>query len=267
MLFWPGQVAPGVWFFSDRISPKNAESMPYLRLAGLAVIAVAVAIRHRLLAILLLGAILFFDAPLYFLVYSSAGRFYNVALVALLLLTALLLCDPQFYRTIGKRPLAAGSAIALALAVGLGGQKLDDLMIASDGFRFASPFHASAPSRLAIRKAVAPRREEPVREPSSGIALADLAAAQTVTVTSEGDGVRFTAPVGRSRTIAAAPLPADFLTARNCRIRLEMKVSQGALGVGVETTDGAAPLLSEPVRPLPAGAPDFTPLDFNVPIG
>ena len=45
-----------------------------------------------------------------------------------------------------------------------------------------------------------------------------------------------------------------------------MKVAHGAVGVGVETKGEAAPLLSEPVRPLADGS-DFAPLDFNVPIG
>ena len=85
MQFWSGQMAPGIWYFSDRLvrfSPRLAENMPYLRLASLAVIAVAVFTRYRPVMVLLLGWIVFFNVPLYFLVYSSAGRFYNVALAA-----------------------------------------------------------------------------------------------------------------------------------------------------------------------------------------
>jgi hypothetical protein len=270
MQFWSGQMAPGIWYFSDRLvrfSPRLAENMPYLRLASLAVIAVAVFTRYRPVMVLLLGWIVFFNAPLYFLVYSSAGRFYNVALAAVLLLTVLLLCDARFYRTILKRPWAAGITVAVALAIGLGGQKLDDYLIAADGFRFRAPFLDPAQSRLAVWKAVEPPREDSIREPSTNLALTDLIPAQATETAADGEGIRVMAPAGRPRPLAAVPLPPDFLGFHHCRIRMELKVSHGKVAIGIETPDGAPSLLSEPVRPLAPGEADFMPLDFNVPIG
>ena len=270
MQFWSGQMAPGIWYFSDRLvrfSPRLAENMPYLRLASLAVIAVAVFTRYRPVMVLLLGWIVFFNAPLYFLVYSSAGRFYNVALAAVLLLTVLLLCDVRFYRTILKRPWAAGITVAVALAIALGGQKLDDYLIAADGFRFRAPFLDPAQSRLAVWKAVEPPREDSIREPSTNLALTDLIPAQATETAADGEGIRVMAPAGRHRPLAAVPLPPDFLGFHHCRIRMELKVSHGKVAIGIETPDGAPSLLSEPVRPLAPGEADFMPLDFNVPIG
>lgn len=265
--FWLAQMAPGQWFFGDKLVrsyPRVAENMPYLRLASLAVIAVAVSTRFQPLIVLLLASIVFFDAPLYFLVFSSAGRFYNVALAAVLLTTVVLLCNPRFYKTIFMKPWAAGITIAAAVAIGLWGQKLDNALISADGFRFSAPFLDPAQSRLAIFKPVEPVQESSVQEPSTELSLADLTPAETVRTASDGDGARITAPAG-SRTMATLPLPTDFLAYRTCRIRMELK-SRGGTAVGVELADGRD-LLKAPARPLVGSDPGFAPLDFNVPIG
>jgi hypothetical protein len=179
----------------------------------------------------------------------------------------LLLCDARFYRTILKRPWAAGITVAVALAIALCGQKLDDYLIAADGFRFRAPFLDPAQSRLAVWKAVEPPREDSIREPSTALALTDLIPAQATETAPEGEGIRVMAPAGRPRTLAAVPLPRDFLSFHHCRVRVELKVPHGKVAIGIETPDGTASLLREPVRPLAPGEADFVALDFNVPIG
>jgi len=240
--------------------------MPYLRLASLAVIAVAVFTRYRPVMVLLLGWILFFNAPLYFLVYSSAGRFYNVALAAVLLLTVLLLCDARFYRAVLRHPWAAGITIAVALAIALGGQKLDDYFIKTDSFRFSSPFLDPAQSRLAIWKKRESPREDKIQEPSRDLPPTDLISAQNVVTSFDSNEVHITAPAGRPQIIATVPLPSEFLSFYHCRVRMELKVPHGKVAIGIEAPDGATSLLSEPVRPLVSGEAGFVPLDLNVPI-
>jgi len=266
MQFWSTQMASGSWIFAGRGTPLFAESMPYLRLASLAVIAVAVFTRFRPQMILLLGWIVIFNVPIYFLVYSSAGRFYNVALASVLLLTVLLLCDAQFYRTVLKRPWTAGVTIAVALAIALCGQRLDASLIAADSFRFAAPFLDPVQSRLAVWRTAEPRREDNVQGLVRDLPLTNLKPAQKVRTKLDGDGIRVTASAGEARTVATVPLPADFLSFGTCRIRMELKVSHGKVAVGVESPEGTAPLLSELARPLATKGLGFIPLDFNVPI-
>ncbi|MGN7614109.1 hypothetical protein ACQZV8_18730, partial [Magnetococcales bacterium HHB-1] len=88
----------------------------------------------------LLGFPVFLIMPIFFLTYSSSGRFYNVVSPALFTASFLLLLDKGFYQRLLKHPkLVVGSAL-LALLFMKFGPALDRYLLSWDEFRYWAPF-------------------------------------------------------------------------------------------------------------------------------
>jgi hypothetical protein len=72
----------------------------------------AAAVWHKPMRLLITSSILLFDIPVFFLVFSSLGRFYNTALPAMLVLLATFAGDRGYWRALYARPVRAGAACA-----------------------------------------------------------------------------------------------------------------------------------------------------------
>ena len=108
--FWwtfPGYMLALVWFkFMQFLFEYAAPGQPVfdeigfkgpLLLFGLTTMLIAVVIRHQVRRVVLLGWIVFFNAPVFFLAWSSGGRFYNTVMPAVVVSLAVLLFDKEFY--------------------------------------------------------------------------------------------------------------------------------------------------------------------------
>jgi hypothetical protein len=116
----------------------------------LATMALSLVVGYRRLQTLLLGWVVLFNVPIFFLVYSSGGRFYNASAVALVVASLTLLTDAGFYRKVLGRPFLSGAVVAGVLAVTLFGTQLDLFLIEWDALRYASPFLDPAASTLSV---------------------------------------------------------------------------------------------------------------------
>ncbi len=104
------------------------------------ILATSLAIGYKRLQTFLLGSLVLFNLPVFFLVYSSGGRFYNGIGYSLLACTLPLVFEVDFYRQIGKhRVIAAGICFSLLLA-SIWGTRLDNYLLKCDRFRYSSPF-------------------------------------------------------------------------------------------------------------------------------
>src|SRR5439155_3890851 len=70
----------------------------------LAVVAVSLAVNHQRTRSFLLGWVLFLNMPLFFVVFSSGGRFYSAAGVSLVVAAVPLLFERGFYKQMARYP-------------------------------------------------------------------------------------------------------------------------------------------------------------------
>jgi hypothetical protein len=107
---WPGfPTQLQVFVFS--VIPRYWLVMPLF-----AIIAVCLAVGHERERTLLLAWPVWFDAPLFWVMFASLGRFYSAAGVALIAAAVPPLFEVPFYKTIALHPVRAAAAL-LSIAV------------------------------------------------------------------------------------------------------------------------------------------------------
>lgn len=128
------------------VHPRTGGTHVFLAL--LLPLAAAFAARYERRRTLLVGWALFFNMPLFFVMFASDGRFYAAAGVSLVAAAIPLLCDPGFYRAVRQRPrnVAAAVACVLALAVGVG--PFEQWVASHDAVHYWSPLLDPAKSSL-----------------------------------------------------------------------------------------------------------------------
>lgn len=262
MRFLWQEFAPGYGIFGDSIGWQNwqwvKESIAFFTYG---IILVGLSIRHRVKEILLLGWIGLFNAPIFFLTFSSLGRFYNTAPPSLVAASVVLLADQSFYARLVRKPVACGSALAIFLCVLLWGQSLADWMTSSDRFRFALVLLDPAKSTLA--KFARPLQMDELPNDVRALDLAALVVSAGVTRSSDATPA-IDAPAGVSE-LAAIDASSVLQGQANCRVHVLLS-SPKAISVGAH--DGAS-------RELLSGEPIFIKrhwwsservADFNLPV-
>jgi hypothetical protein len=253
--FWTDEIASGQRVFSS-LSFKHTYP-----LVALSAVFVALAAWHRPLRVLLLGWIVFFNVPLFFVIYSGSGRFYAPGLISLTLLFLLLVFDRELYLRILRRPLRCGLAAALGLAIFLFGERLDDLLISSDAFRFATPFTSPKNSSLAIYAADSERVLVRSEDTGGHLDLAKMATSESVAAIPAGTSHQLSR--SGAGPLAAIPLPKSVTAFRHCRIGLAFDLHRGEITVDVRAPGGEQ-LLATPPRLASGIGADA--LDFNIPV-
>ena len=114
----------------------NINYCGWTTLAALAVALTAAVVWYKPMRLLMTSSILFFNVPIFFLTYSSAGRFYNTAVPAMLVLLAAFCGDPGYWRALRARPFRAAAAVALILGIALFGERVATAML-TDRFRYS----------------------------------------------------------------------------------------------------------------------------------
>jgi hypothetical protein len=278
--FWftfPGYMVALIWnkftkFIFEEITPGR-NVIPDLHFAGLIAVScltimlIALLVWHRPRRLLLLGWIILFNTPIFFLTYSSLGRFYNTALPSLIVTTAVLLVDRTFYSSIMRRPLRAGIAISAGVFIWYFAIPLADWMAHSDEFRFKVQWADPAKSTLVrwARPLKGPAEEAALDETAKYIDLAALEVAP------EAERIAGTRAEIRARrperaTIASLDLTDALKGFANCRVRVSLTLRRGAIAAGVRAGTDQRLLAIEPVARASWLSMQPTMLDFNVPL-
>jgi len=143
---WPGYVTQlQVAVFS--IVPRY-----YVVMALLSVIAVCVAIGYERARTLLLGWPLFLNAPLFFVMFASLGRFYSAVGIALLAASIPQLFEPRFYATLWTRKRQAALAVAAVAAFAMTAWPIRTWLLGYDTLHYWTPLLDPAGSVLAVFK-------------------------------------------------------------------------------------------------------------------
>jgi hypothetical protein len=120
----------------------------HLFLALLLPLAAAFAAGYERRRTLLVAWALFFNMPLFFVMFASDGRFYAAAGVSLVAAAVPLLCDAGFYRAVRQRPRRAAAATACVLAFVLSAVPFERWVAAHDAVHYWSPLLDPAKSSL-----------------------------------------------------------------------------------------------------------------------
>jgi hypothetical protein len=111
-----------------------------LILLFLTTIALAAATGYQRARTLLLAWPLFLNAPLFWIMQTSEGRYYGAVGVAILVAAVPLLFDPDFYRALLERHRATAAVLVGVSVVAIGAWPLHDWLLRNDAFHYWTPF-------------------------------------------------------------------------------------------------------------------------------
>jgi hypothetical protein len=104
------------------------------------VIALAVAVGHQRNRTLLLAWPVFLNAPLFWIMQTSEGRYYGAVGVALVIAAVPLLFDRDFYARLWARRRSTLAVLAGVCVLAVGAWPIHDWMLRNDRFHYWTPF-------------------------------------------------------------------------------------------------------------------------------
>jgi len=140
---WPGVHTRFNWLYT-----RGREAGLFLFL--LTAVAVAIAVNHERRRSILLGWTLFFNMPLFFVAFESAGRFYSAASVGAVVAAVPLLFEPGFYEQIARQRRRAVVVLACIGALAIGGGWVESLVRSNDALHYWAPLLDPRASTLAF---------------------------------------------------------------------------------------------------------------------
>jgi hypothetical protein len=143
---WPGYVT------QLQVTVFNVVPRYYVVMSLLTVIAVSVVIGYERTRTLLLGWPLFLDAPLFFVMFASLGRFYSAVGIALLAASVPTLFEPAFYAAISTRKRQTAWVVACAAAFAMSAWPIRAWLLGNDALHYWTPLLDPAASSLAAFK-------------------------------------------------------------------------------------------------------------------
>ena len=143
---WPGYVTPlqVAWF---NVVPRYAIVMSLLT-----VIAACVVLDYERARTLLLGWPLLLDAPLFFVMFASLGRFYAAVGVALVAASVPPLFEPAFYTVLWANKRRTAALLACAVLIAATAWPLHAWLLRNDALHYWTPLLDPAGSRLSELK-------------------------------------------------------------------------------------------------------------------
>ena len=115
-------------------------------------VALSVAIGSQRRRTLLLGLPLLLDAPIFWVMYASLGRFYSAVGVALLAAAVPPLFERSFYDAIAARPLRSAVVLICGAAFAVSAWTLHDWLVANDALHYWTPWLQPSHSTLSAFK-------------------------------------------------------------------------------------------------------------------
>ena len=140
---WPGYVTE-LQASVFRVVPRYP-----VVLSLLAIIALSIALGYRRSGTLLLAWSLALDAPLFWVMFSSLGRFYSGVGIALLVASIPLAFEREFYASLARRPWRTASILACVALFAVTAWPLYDWLLRNDTLHYWTPFLDPTSSRLA----------------------------------------------------------------------------------------------------------------------
>jgi hypothetical protein len=138
---WPGFQTP---YNQPYIILREAGAFLYL----LGVVAVSLAVNHRPRRSLLLGWVLFFNMPLFFVMFESSGRFYPAAGVTLNVLAIALLFERELYARMARHPWRVAAVVACVVLLVVAGEPVERWIMTNDALHYWAPLLDPATSTL-----------------------------------------------------------------------------------------------------------------------
>jgi len=143
---WPGYVT------ALQVAVFGVVPRYYLVVALLSVIAVCVAVGYERARTLLLAWPLFLNAPIFFVMFASFGRFYSAVGIALLAAAVPPLFEPGFYAAVRARKGQAAVAVAGMAVFAMTAWPLRTWLLANNALHYWTPLLNPANSVLATFK-------------------------------------------------------------------------------------------------------------------
>lgn len=140
---WPGIHTRFNWLYT---TGREAGAFLFL----LTAVAVAIAVNHERRRSILLGWTLFFNMPLFFVAFESAGRFYSAAGVGAVVAAVPLLFEPGFYEQIARQRRRALVVLACIAALAIGGGWVEYVVRTNDALHYWAPLLDPRASTLAF---------------------------------------------------------------------------------------------------------------------
>ena len=143
---WPGYVT------QLQVVVFNVVPRYYLVVALLSVIAVCIAVRYERARTLLLAWPLFLNAPVFFVMFASFGRFYSAVGIALLAASVPPLFERDFYSAVWTRKGHAAMAVACMVVFAVTAWPIRTWLLANNALHYWTPILNPADSVLATFK-------------------------------------------------------------------------------------------------------------------
>jgi hypothetical protein len=116
------------------------------------IVALTVAIGYERRRTLLVGWPLLFNAPIFWLMFASLGRFYSAVGVALLASAIPPLFERSFYDSIAAKPLRSAIVLACGTVFAVTAWTFHDWLLANDALHYWSPWLQPSHSTLSAFK-------------------------------------------------------------------------------------------------------------------
>jgi len=118
----------------------------------LTIVALCVVVGHQRERTLLLAWPLFLDAPLFWIMFASLGRFYSAAGIGLLAAAVPPLFERSFYDRLAVRPWRTVSVLTCAGLFAVTAWPFHDWLLRNDAFHYWTPFLDPSSSTLSVFK-------------------------------------------------------------------------------------------------------------------
>ena len=146
--FWPGFRTDLQRGTDTQRLVSRVLSRPVPTLGLLTIIGLCLAVGYQRRRTVMLGWPIFFNAPLFWLTYSSMGRFYSAVSIALLVAAIPPLFDRQFYASLIERPWRSTAVVVSMVLFTAAGWPFHQWLLHNDAFHYWTPF--LDPSRSAL---------------------------------------------------------------------------------------------------------------------
>ena len=111
-------------------------------------VAVSLAVNHQRRRSILLGWAIFFNMPLFFVLFESSGRFYPAAGVALTVLAIALLFERELYARMARHPWRVAAVVACVVLFVVAGEPVERWIMTNDAVHYWAPLLDPATSTL-----------------------------------------------------------------------------------------------------------------------
>ncbi len=152
---YPGYIVSLVWhkFVGFMTMMSSMFGIPLLGTAlGLSTLFGAVVMGYQTVQTTLLGWAVLFNLPFFLVLYSSAGRFYNVSYMSMIFAVLPLWSDINFYKALMQRLWLLALILACTFVFAYKGVAIDNYIMSLDKFRYATPFLNPGDSSLVVFK-------------------------------------------------------------------------------------------------------------------